>query len=86
MAKRPFDELLRLAFIYAEQDRQSFSECSKGDDEHGAAAALLAAEFRAYRQKRWGKTRHEVNLENCTTVSIDELHESSPPTTHEKQS
>lgn len=66
--KTPARELIRLAMIYAEQDRANMAECDNGEE--GRKAASLAKEFRAYRMKHWGPTSFEVALENAPLVEV----------------
>jgi hypothetical protein len=40
---------------------------------YGKEAAQLAAELRAYRLRRWGKTDLEVAIEGATSVGVKEL-------------
>lgn len=68
--KRTVNELTRLAFIYAELDRDSMAKCCQPGDEYGQRQAQLAKEFREYRIKRWGKTQLEVDLENADTFYV----------------
>lgn len=69
---RPVEELIRLAMVYAEQDRRSFAEAN-GSNQVAAEANELADAFRAYRMKRWGRTTMEAQLDSATLVPIDEL-------------
>lgn len=58
------DEMLRLACIYAEQDRESYLEAVKDSDpEWAEEARRFLEQLRAYRKKRWGKTKIEGFLE-----------------------
>lgn len=66
--RRRVDELLRLACIFAESDRRSFSACNaKGTPEHKEALEL-ANEIYAYRMKRWGATQFESDLKECYLI------------------
>lgn len=57
LMKTKIDELTRLAFVWAEQDRQSLADCypegAKEKKKHRAEAKQL----RDYRIKRWGYTK-----------------------------
>jgi hypothetical protein len=66
--KTPARELIRLAMIYAEQDRSNMAECDSGEE--GQKAATLAREFHAYRMKHWGATTFEAAIANATTVDV----------------
>ena len=58
-------ELLRKACIYAEQDRLGLIDVYSGNPEEPvvADAFQFLKELKAYRIKRWGKTKLEVELE-----------------------
>jgi hypothetical protein len=74
MKKIPVDELLRLACLYAEQDRESFIDATNGSDpEYAAEQAEFVRQLRAYRLKRWGKTQSEVMLEGCVSRNVAEV-------------
>jgi hypothetical protein len=62
--KLSVDELTRLAFVWAEQDRATLAE-AWGDSEEGKQTENQAALLRAYRLKKWGKTKLESTLEKC---------------------
>ena len=64
--KHTVDELTRLAFLYAEQDRES-----TGTPE----GAELAAQFKAYRLKHWGRTAFEEAMEAAKSISIPEVNQ-----------
>lgn len=58
MAKKlAVDELLRLACIFAEQDRETFIEAYEKmpNDPARLEAEDVLKQIRAYRKKRWGK-------------------------------
>jgi len=65
----PVDELTRLAFIYAEQDREAFVEAC-GNQPEGKEAAELVKQLRKYRTKRWGKTQYESDIENADVLDV----------------
>lgn len=55
------DEMLRLACIYAEQDRAAYLDAWSGCNDDGAEkikseCRAFIKKVRAYRLKRWGKT------------------------------
>lgn len=68
------DELLRLACIYAEQDRQAFVEAyaSMPNDPAAKKARKFLKALKAYRLKRWGKTTGETILDQASEVTIDQ--------------
>jgi len=70
-AKRSVSELLRLACIYAEQDRIGMAHCDGGEE--GKKAAQLAKEIRAYRLKRWGRTALESDLDGAYSIDIKDI-------------
>lgn len=64
------DELIRKAFIWAEQDRVSYADCwEKGSLERKEVEAQYV-QLRAYRMKHWGKTKIESVLENAKPVKV----------------
>ncbi len=71
--KLPVSELLRLACIYAEADRTEFLACNRHDPEQFAKTREFLAQLRAYRLKRWGKTRLEQAIEEMTPTPIERL-------------
>ncbi len=77
MAKKKYsvDELLRLACIYAELDREGFVRAHDNmpNDPAAVKARAFLKELRAYRLKRWGKTALEVELENTKSVPVSEI-------------
>ncbi len=80
MAKRMLvDQLLRLACVYAEQDRESWlvamDNCrgTPEDAEAIAKAEAFLAQLRKYRLRRWGKTQLEKTLEGAVPVSPAEV-------------
>lgn len=66
------DEMTRLAFIHAEDDRRSMAE-AQGDNEYGRECTELADAMHAYRTKRWGSTALEDELAKCTLVDVRDL-------------
>lgn len=64
-------EMLRLACIYAERDQLEFVRCVKESDPDVAAETLKFVErLRAYRLKRWGKTKLEKAMDKATAVNV----------------
>lgn len=72
--KLPVDELLRLACIYAETDQEEHARCiaHTDDEEDKAKTEAFLKQLRAYRLKRWGKTKLEAAMEKMKPVSIEE--------------
>lgn len=69
----PVDELTRLAFIYAQQDREAMLSCvSESSDEYKKVEELVE-QLRNYRLKRWGRTKFECDFDNARSVSVVEL-------------
>ena len=56
------DELLRMACIYAEQDREAFIQAYAGleSDDAAVEAVQFLKQLRSYRRKRWGQSRRDV--------------------------
>ena len=71
-------EMLRLACYYAEESQRDFlaayAKCDSPEDE---ALKQKTREFiekvRAYRLKRWGKTRKEQLMDDAESISITEF-------------
>lgn len=80
-AKLSVDELLRLACVYAEQDRQGFlGACSHMlDDPAAVAAKHYLGQLREYRKKRWGKTELEDRLEKGAERKMNDVLEDFEP-------
>lgn len=75
MKKLPEDELLRLACIYAESDREALVaayEHMPRDPERKRAERFLK-QLRAYRLKRWGQTNLEATMEKMRPVSVADV-------------
>ncbi len=70
--KIPTRELIRLAFIWAEQDRDALAECYNPGTEERAEHRAEAAQLRAYRQNRFGRTVSE-DIDTLPPISIQEL-------------
>lgn len=75
MVKMTNDEMLRLACIYAEEDRRAFVDCMAGctgteDEALKAETMAFVKKLHAYRVKRWGRTANEANLDGAVTVPI----------------
>ena len=71
------DELTRLAFIWAEQDRAAMAEAWAEGTPERAEAENQYQQLKAYRTKRWGRTQMEAILEKpMKTVSIFDLKDS----------
>lgn len=75
MAKISASELLRLACVYAEQDRESFivSYSHMPDDPACQEAMAYLKQLKAYRLKRWGKGVLESELEKAKPVDFREV-------------
>ncbi len=70
MKKLRVDELTRLAFIWAEQDRDAMADAwPKGSVERAEALAVLK-QLRDYRMKRWGRTRLESILSEAVSRRV----------------
>jgi hypothetical protein len=76
--KLSVSELLRLACIYAEDDRQGFADAYAKDTPERAEALDLVRQLRAYRLKRWGKTKLESALESGTPTPVAEITKMEP--------
>ncbi len=71
----PVDELLRLACIYAEQDRESIitAYANMPDDPEAVKAGEFLKQLRVYRRKRWGRTKHEQVLSAGVPTPVSEI-------------
>lgn len=71
------DELLRLACLYAEQHQLDYAVAIAGTgddwDETKAETEQFIKQVRAYRLKRWGKTKLEGAMDNMKPVTVAEL-------------
>ena len=72
MKKIKIDELLRLACIYAESDRQEFLRCIEHTDmkEEIQETEAFLKQLVAYRKKRWGKTPLEKIIDSPNNISV----------------
>lgn len=59
------NELTRLAFIWAEQDRSAMAQAWPAGSKERAEAWAQVKALRAYRLKRWGKTKMETIMESA---------------------
>ena len=66
------DDLLRLACIYAESDREALvaAYSNMPDDPVAIDAREFLRELRAYRKKRWGKTKLERIIDQSQETEI----------------
>lgn len=76
--KLTIDEMLRLACIYAENDRiawlSSIDKCEGEYYEKERTETLLFIDaVRTYRIKRWGRTKQDARLQSAKTVNILDL-------------
>lgn len=56
------DELTRLAFVWAEQDRAAMADAWEEGSPERAEAESQYQQLKAYRTKRWGRTQMEAIL------------------------
>jgi hypothetical protein len=73
--KLPVSELLRLACIYAEQDREAFA-MAVGEGQERQEADQFIEQVRAYRRKRWGRAGCDMvsdAMRECRPVSVYEV-------------
>jgi hypothetical protein len=74
----PVDELLRLACVYAECDREEWlraiAHCDDAEmnTERERVQAYLT-QLRAYRTKRWGRTKLEEAMDGMVSVPVEEI-------------
>lgn len=68
MKKLTVEELTRRAFIWAEGDRESFSQCWPDGSSEKLEATDMARQLREYRMKRWGATAVETSISKADTM------------------
>lgn len=74
MAKKiPIAELTRLAFFGGEDYYRTLAESYGYKGEFAQKMLDRANQMRDYRIKRWGKTTHEIAIENAKSVNVEEL-------------
>ncbi len=75
MAKLKVDELLRLACIYAETDREGYIDAIKntGNEDEIKGEKAFLDQLQAYRKKRWGKTQLEALMGDAVRTPISEI-------------
>lgn len=73
--KRSVGQLTRLAFIWAEGDRIALMDAYEHmqEDETYKEAFDDLKELRAYRLRRWGRTKLEAAIADATLKSISEI-------------
>jgi bacterioferritin (cytochrome b1) len=75
--KKSVQELIRLALIYAQQDRESYLESIKGCGADYASdkaeTEQLINQFKHLRLKRFGKTRLEAIIERSKPKTLEEI-------------
>lgn len=69
----PVDELTRLAFVWAEQDRSSLADAWPAGSPERAKCESQYQQLKAYRTKRWGRTRQEQIFETAKPVNVNDL-------------
>jgi len=70
--KYPVAEILRLACLYAEQDRESLID-AYGDDLDDPVVLEtknFLRQLRSYRKSRWGQTSFEALVENSKSIDL----------------
>lgn len=75
------DEMLRLACLYAEQDRLSLLDAYKNNQDEQVArdAEAFLKKLRKYRIKRWGNTELEANLKDVPMLTTSEIRSKLDP-------
>ena len=75
---RSVSELLRLACLYAEQDREGFIAAYEGmEDEPACREAIeFLTELRAYRRRRWGRSLSDSlhGLKSASLIDVMKTH------------
>lgn len=79
--KLPIDELLRLACIYAERDQMEYLNAVHADPEEVAETREYLRQLRAYRLKRWGKTRLEGWIDSAVEITVQDYLKSATEAT-----
>lgn len=70
MKRYSIDELMRLAFIWAEQDRDAMADAWPRASAESKHAAFQALQLRNYRLKHWGRTKLEADLAGAKSRRI----------------
>lgn len=70
--KLSFDELTRLAFVWAEQDRASLADCWPPGSNERANSKSQYDQLKAYRLKRWGRTKGD-ELDELQRIPLSEI-------------
>lgn len=78
MKRLSVDELTRRAFIWAEQDRAGLADSWPVGSRERKKAQDQYEQLKAYRTKRWGRTKMEAILSTATTVGVFDLKAVSP--------
>jgi hypothetical protein len=74
--KLSVDELLRLACVFAEMDREEYLRCVANggpDSPEYVETAEFLKQLRAYRMRRWGKTHVEKAVESGVSVPVNKV-------------
>ena len=71
------DELTRLAFVWAEQDRAGLADAWPRGSSERAECLDMVRQLRAYRMKRWGRTKLEAVLGSAKAVAVGDM--KTPP-------
>lgn len=77
--KIPVDELTRLAFWFAEQDRYTAWDSMSADDPCRSDVYELYVQLRTYRLKRWGRTVGDRVAETMQPTTIQEVMRKTAP-------
>jgi hypothetical protein len=67
--KYPVDELLRLACVHAEASIETGIQCCLTQEQADAEENLLR-QLRAYRIKRWGRTKLDEHFDGATETPV----------------
>ena len=75
MPRMSDDELLRRACLYAERDQEAFVEAYAHmlNDPAAKKAISFLRQLRAYRLKRWGRTKLEKLMGEADSVPIGKI-------------
>lgn len=79
--KLSVDEMLRLACIYAEQDRESLiaAHSHMQDDPACVRAKEFLEQLREYRKRRWGKKIARDAFDGAKSVPLSEIVKGANP-------
>lgn len=68
--KLTVDELTRLAFVWAEQDRNAMADAWPAGSDERKEAEAECRQLRDHRMKRWGRTKLEAVMDGAKSMRV----------------